>query len=600
MSTNLASEKKFLKRRLVSSSKITGEEFTKKILLLTIENLIPFEKVESTYFRNFIINYNNFDSSTNFIPDSEILLHLSRELYTDFLEYYSHFFSTRCCRVNLTFHKWFPLGEIHPYVFINLHYVDDDFRLCEISLGLVEMKLNNLINFLIGNVILKCCKEKINFITSNFRFDQKSMETLRFITGENDIEKKILICLPKLLNEAVVGFYVELAKEWDLQIVNNNQFNTEDMIPNLILCMLECEMDKFAIVSLEDLLPLPEDKDSSYFDLLNKWLRNQKSLVLPYLSGLLFYKDTVKELIKVQRIDIKESSWEFISFVESISKPFYDIILSCSSVHPVSHMALKWLKILIIQVNTIDKEINNKALNIDSSKNSTTIEKCLTNLVQKLKSIHDNLESRPDLRIASYLHPPTKRYLKEEHLGSINQLVADLSKTSKQQRINPDCMDDIIMQMFDCSGKATKECYNYETSATSEVKYIKESPYLTKESGPYILQFWNKNSSKYVNLTSLARSNLSIQITSDNNLCSFKNCFNGLKADDLCDLEVIYFLHGLCKTLDLLLFNPKELDLNMREYRFDYQYSMESSNSSYYDLEGISEIVEKRLRKLDS
>lgn len=564
------------KRRLASSTKLSGEELTRKILLVSIENLVPFERVENTYFRNFIINYNNFDSSTNFIPDSEILLHLSRELYNDLHDYYCHYFSTKSCNASLTFHKWHPPGEIHPYVYINLFYFDESFVLCNISLGLVEMRTNGLANFLVGSVILKCFKEKINFITTNFELDTKTIEILSFIMGEIDITNKILTCLPTILNEVMVGFCDEL---WDIKVSSQN---AEDTIPNMVLGILDNELEKFASISLEELLPLPHDEDSTYFDLLTKWLRKQKSLVLPYLSGLLFYKQSLIGFIQSQKINITESSWDLISFVESIFKPFYDIILSCSSVHPVAHMVLKWLKILIIQVNSVETKTRTMG--------SSSYELCVAKLNQKLRSIHDDVESKPDLWIASYLHPSTKRYLKEEHLMVINQVVSDLSKTSKHQRINPDCMDDIIMQMFDCSGKATKECYNYETSATSEVKYMKQSPYLTKEAGPHILQFWNKNSEKYVTLSSLARSNLSIQTTSENDLHSFKNCFSELKSDT-CDLEVMYFLHGLCKTVDLLSFNPKDMDLDMRGYRFDNEHT--SSNSSYIE---ESDFFNKKLR----
>ncbi|CUM63788.1 uncharacterized protein PRCAT00001372001 [Priceomyces carsonii] len=581
--------KKPIKRRVTSNNKLTAEELTKKILFLLIENLISFDKIENPFFKNFLSH--SVNDNTSFLPDAELLLHLTTEIYNDYQEYFKNYFATQPnIKISISCHKWSPSYEFNPYMFINVHYINESYRLCELCLSFFEFNSTNLSNFLIRDTVLKNFKNKVNFITTNYKFDDNSLDILKFVTNEDKIKNKILPCVPEFLNLSMKEFLVDLEKALAPSQPNLNHIDvnssSKDTISILIGNFLGQLYSRIKNLSLRDILPLPNDKDNEQFDILNSTAkRNEMSYSLKFLRSVLFYKSQIIETSEKNQLDIVgDFEWDLIKFIVEFSSRFEDIIIgSYSNNGPVSHMILKWMKILIIHVTSFSKHpsIGEKKVDIP-----------IANILKRLTSFHNDLENKFDLVLSSYLHPSTKRYLKDNHISRVNSMVELLNTESNSFNVDEfdsTNMDDIIMKTFDCSGKATKECYNYETSATSEIKYSRMSKYFSKESGSHILQFWNKNHQKYSTLSSLSKQTLSIPLSADRNFGACKSAFHELKRasySNHCplDIEAVYFLHKLSKTYDLQSFNPKNFDLDIEDYRMDNsEYINVDEESGIYD-----------------
>lgn len=571
-----------LKRR-TTTSKLTPEELTRKILFFAVENLIPFEKIQNPFFKNLL----SFDSSM-FLLDSELMLYLVNEIYIDYVDYFKAYIERNNFKLALTCHIWSPPNEVNPYVFVNSHYIDAHFKICEVPLGLFEYTSTNMANFLISN---KLIKNKLNFITSNFKFDENCKDVLRFLNEGESIQDKILICIPQLINDFVFNFLEDLAEVFSMTIQNTHSLkhltNSSHVIPSAVQMFLGPIYDKCAGLNLSDILPDPMDKDNHFDNLTKPWLRNRKSCSLDYLEGIAYYKKQLDDKT------INEFEWDLISFVVRFVRRFYQVLTICntSQTLPSIHMVLKWLKVLILHVNEFKKS--------HSMFHTYNLDPPLKRILERLTVAHNDIEKKFDITLSSYLHPSTKRYLKEEHINKINTYVGSIGKTANLGSIiNPyaitpvdtetsfisDNLDDMIMQMFDCSGKATKECYNYETSATNEVKYSKSTDYVSREGGQYILQFWNRNSKKYSNLCMLAKQTLCIQTSTDRNLQGFKASFDELQRSITfgthcpCHIQALYFLHCLSKVYDLNNFDPKDLESDIDENRIEVEYTGDGSS----------------------
>ncbi|KAK6461734.1 hypothetical protein DFJ63DRAFT_193998 [Scheffersomyces coipomensis] len=606
MSTKLSTTseaKKPIKRRLPTNPKVTAEELTKRILFFLIENLISINKIDNQCFRSCITN-----NEISFIPDSETLFHLTNEIFNDFQIYFHHYFSKpeTNFQICLTLHKWLPPNEINPFMFVNLHYINQGFKLCELPLGLFEFDDNNFSIFLINNE--KILNRNLHFVTTNFKLSEVQKDLLNYSmnkdNNKDEIDNSIFYCLPKIILEMLGSVFIELHHglklDHMLEISNcldYNNYCSNDGLSHLVQMFLGNIYIKLIKLDFESFVPSPEDKNNIYFDILNKnWLKSKKSFTLTYLSAILFYRNSINSST------LTEQDWELITFIYDLTIRFQEIICCCNAnENPNVHMLSKWLKIAIIHVSTF--------LKCHPSICNIKIDSVLISLLDNLKQIHNNIQDNFNMIISSYLHPSTKRYLNDQQVGKINNYVGKLTSPNvkggqdKDNNISLsiDNIDDMIMQLFDCSGKATKECYNYETSSTSEIKYSKNSSYIAKENGPFLLQFWEKNQYKYNNLSKLASKSLSIQLSTNlESIESFKKSFANLQTYDhnysIQFLQQYYVLHGLSMNYDLQSFDVKNFDSDIDNFRLDRSEYVDMDIDSSFEID-INDYQGKRFKK---
>ncbi|KAK6201101.1 uncharacterized protein RJT21DRAFT_120075 [Scheffersomyces amazonensis] len=389
---------------------------------------------------------------------------------------------------------------------------------------------------------------------------------------DDTINKYMFYCLPKVLEEMLGKCIMQLSQALTLDHAINsinidNIHSSKDYISYLIQNFLGPLYRKLTKLNFDALLPLSEDMNNIYFDILNNHsMKSKKNFSQTYLSGIIFYKNMINSK------EISNQDWELIQFIYDFTCTFHEIICCCeANENPNIHMLSKWLKILIIHISTFSKS-RAMLLNIK-------IDSYLLELLNEIKQLHDSIQENFNLIVASYLHPSTKRYLNDQQVGRINSYVGKLSSKNSNQKestaasLSIDNMEDMIMQLFDCSGKATKECYNYETSSTSEIKYNKNATYISRENGPHLLHFWERNQYKYSTLSDLASQSLGIQLSTNlKSIESFKNAYGGLKNEDCYPihfLQQFYVLHGLSKCYDLQSFDPKQSDGDIDNFRIE-------------------------------
>lgn len=551
--------------------KYSNDAFYRKLVFFFAGNLIPFEQVESTHFKDLLI-FMGLEKSDVY-PNYEVILEHANAIYSDYQVYFTQYFRAKSYKVSLTCHKWVPPTEINPFMFLNVHWIDENFQLNSVPLGLFEFEENTLATFLLRNTMLKEMKNSIYSITSNYAFNEKTFNLLDF-SLENSVETKLFHCIPAQLACIVGAFFSSFSTE----VQSGQTFNnTRIEIPSAVERFLGSIYQKFRSFSPQNIIPSECDADDHFYDCLTDYMmENERGFVLLKLESLLFYEKQIKE-----QTEMSEKDWAMIRFTVDLAKKFQDVVVASSFVdQPTVHMVLKWVKLLIIHTQTVLKRIKKYEAAVQIELRNGV---CL--ILEKLTALHGGLENKFDLMLASYLHPSTKKFLKESHIRDINAYVAKAQETV-QLTSEPDeslldyandgsTLEDLIMKTFDCSGKATKECYRYETSSTSEVVHDRRSHLVTKELGPFLLKFWQQHNLNYPTLSSMARDVLCIQTCTDGNMESFKNAFTDLQKSSQYlrnnpgDIQMMYFLHNLVNSFNVGEFDPKNHALDIHDFRIE-------------------------------
>lgn len=573
MSLQIVKQRKTSKRKLDSNeSHMAVNEFHVKILHFLIENLIPFDSVTNSSFKNLLLHLHH---SAVQLPDVETLLHLANQMYNDYQNYFREYFANHEeISISLTCHSYQFLKDEEPYIFLSASYIDSRFKLCELPLGVFNYNSINLSNLIVRNTFLNNYKGKLNFITSNCSFDERCLDIFKFVINEPgiDIKDKVLPCVPSFLNSRVEIFLNQLRPAFELehptQLNINSITSSDDVIPHLTQVFLGPIYTKFKAIPFTLLSPCNGDEGGAYLDILKSTSKNNdRNITLMFLNSCLVYKDKINEISDVGLTDLE---WQLVDFLVQFNRIICEIIIHIfDNSHATSHMALKWLKILIIKLISFEKLLDKNYPLIE-----TKISQPLKDFLASIESFHIEMENKYDLILSSYLHPSTKRLLKEKDVNKISSNVEKLSKNDDPHQFETSDIESLLLKTFNCLGSST-ECYDYETSAASDMNYQKQANFLAKESGPFILQFWKKNKKKYPILSKLARKSLSIQICSDRRYESFKMNFDKLStsihnaSNSPCTLQELFFLNRLSEQYDLSSFDPKCLDSNIEDVRLE-------------------------------
>ncbi|CAK7909029.1 hypothetical protein CAAN3_10S04368 [[Candida] anglica] len=616
-------EKKGSKRKACPSCEVDVQEMlnvSKKTTILFIENLLPFSNIKNQHLITF---YNEL--SNEFEKESLNPLKLTTaclELYNDFKTYFCNYFNRmKGLKISLICHKWQFSSSINPFIFISTSFISQDFELIEFPIALIEMNEHFTTN-LINDTILKDLQGKVSFITSNTKFNQEISDFLTFLTTENSLDKNFLYCFPSFLNECISKFIFEIKEQDEDEAEDEEQTRTNaysnhfcnditigiQLILNPILKLFQLKFNELLSVIDESTTNINVEFKQKLKKLL-EFIKNNNSnkMIFQQIEQILKLKIEILQQQEIPNL-VNEKYWQLIEFILEFIKRFHEIIIECLNIqYPTIHMILKWIKILIVHTTTLEKNLQLKYNLIIS--NNTNLIKNIAIILEKLLKYHDDIiHNNFDLILASYLHPSTKRYLQDGNLNQINSYVADKAKltgirTSNNAINNPtnfDNLDDMIMKVFNCSGSGSKECYRYETSSNNEIKYDKSSRYISLETGPNLLKYWQSNIDKYPTLSRISRQVLSIQLSTirqTNNLFQEQISLIRSIKDNGEMLQAIYVLHVLSKQYNLYLFDPKDLDSQIEEFRFggstntteedDEEMDLESDYGLNQDLESI-------------
>lgn len=217
------------------------------------------------------------------------------------------------------------------------------------------------------------------------------------------------------------------------------------------------------------------------------------------------------------------------------------------------HLVLKWIKVLIVKLDDFSQDLNGLIV--------SQVEGPLKKLINIVNQFHSTLENWFEVVMASYLHPSTKRFLKECHINEIVAKVNGMSK-AKQELVD---LDSKILLTFDCMGNAAPERHHYERTAEAQMGYSNKT-HLAKEYGADLLKFWQSNRKQFPLLGRLSRQTLASQVCSDRDYNFFKRRLPQLMGTG-CLLNVLFYLHRLMKRYDLKIFDQKNMKLDIENYR---------------------------------
>lgn len=536
------------KQRKVVSEKIevtgiSSYEANKRILLFLIENLLPFETIKSPCFHKLVPELK--------VPEVETLVLLANELYKDFQAYFKQYVKQQEV-VSLTCHSCTLVDWNDPYMFISAHFVDSKYRLCEIPVGMMSYNQSNLSNLVVRNVVMNDFKNKLKLITTNHRFDSKCREIFQFVMGDLDVgEEMIFPCIPSYLNSLVLGLFEELMATFSFTHkldVNLNQARSSlHIIPQISNKFLGPIYDKFSHLEVKKLAIIESDRNGVCHSILCQE-SNDRSLTLRYLHSCLMYKQQIDSTGSITQFE-----WLLVEFVVEFNRIVYGIVLhSNSTQHPTMHLALKWINVVIVKLNEFCQSINGGI--------EAKIKAPVQRFISLINEFHSQLENSFEVTMASYLHPSTKRYLKESHVNEIATKVNGMSSRD----LNEGDLDSRILRTFNCLGNST-ECYHYESTAGADMGYS-NCAYLTKEYGPDLLEFWLSHHEQLPVLGQISRQTLGGQVCSDRNYELFKERLPHLSISS-CPLHVVFYLHRLVMQYDIQSFDERNLELDIEDYR---------------------------------
>lgn len=516
----------------------------RRVIFFLIENLLPFDTVNGSSFREL------FPSKVK-LPEAETLVYLANELYNDYRAYFQEYYKKQEL-IALTCHSCELTDSYDPYMLISAHFIDRKYRLCEVPVGMMTHNQSNWSSLVVRDIVMNEFKNKVSSITTNHSFDDKCREMFLFLM-DDDTTRKVLIfpCIPAFLNSLVkqlfedmmVGFGFAHKFEYNL----SQTYSTLDTIPEMVEAFLGPVFKKFCCLDVKQVKVLEEDEGGVYFGILCEFQEsNEKSQTLRYLNSCLVYKKQFESLVS-------EFEWLVIEFVVELNRIIYGIVLhSDSNLHPAIHLVLKWIKVLIVKLEGFSQDL--------SSLIESQVQGPLQKLIVLVRQFHGTLENWFQISLASYLHPGTRRFLKESH---INNIVATVNRMSIPKQELGD-LDSKIFQTFECMGNAT-ECYHYERIAEDEIGYSNKT-YLAKEYGADLLTFWKLRQKIFPVLGQLSRQTLASQVCSDRDYDYFKRRLPQLTGTG-CLLNVLFYLHTLMKRYDLREFDEKNMKLDIESYR---------------------------------
>lgn len=187
---------KILKR--INNNK-SSSEFQNKLVLLFIENLIPFQNIERNQFQWLISQ--QFDVPKYINSNAEIMKKKSHRLYLDYQTYLvSYVRSQDELKVSLQIHKWKSHNEINPFLFFSMSFINSEFKLCDYPLGIVDFEDTSIANIFGrgngGNNLLNSVLGKVSFVTTNFAVSSTISEILQ---SDGINESNVLQCLLPIL-----------------------------------------------------------------------------------------------------------------------------------------------------------------------------------------------------------------------------------------------------------------------------------------------------------------------------------------------------------------------------------------------------------------
>ena len=557
-----------------------AENDLSKLTMVLIENLVPFQHIEREFLYAFYKKLFSLMLARK-ITQRQLEAACS-QLYKDYKKYFENYFMNIIpseTKFALTLHRWNLAYEVKPLFLSSVSYINSNFELCEFPTGIIELNENGhrparFLNDSIGSSVLDILRRRISFVTTNLDLDKGSMALLKSVTDEDLDESKLMQCFPTFVSSALVDLLSGIRCE-----IYTSQGEVEDFDANL----------RFKHIPSSDIIPIVVHHFlfGIFKKLENLKLDSNMSNRMDYhysskLNSINYFTSILKHKIELNKIikqNYRKSSstltghdWQVVEFIIEFTRRFHDIVTVSSKLQfPTIHMILKWIKILVVHTTAFE---NNSVYDLKPI--TKKVQPYLKKLLARLTDYHQDIEKKFQLISASYLHPSTKRYLSEPDINRINKFVGETVRT-KAENVTTSLfendsglnLDDMIMKFFNCSGSGSKECYNYETSSSGEVKYLKSSKYVSLEVGPHLLQFWNVNQNKYPTLSALARDVLSIQVNSDRTFEEFKDQFRYFRRGDLDPsiINAIQFLNSLSKMYKLNSFNPNDLETDIENYR---------------------------------
>ncbi|CAH2351041.1 hypothetical protein CLIB1423_02S10924 [[Candida] railenensis] len=551
-----------------------------ELTMMLIENLVPFQHIERGILYAFYKKSLN-SALTRKITQKQIEA-TSSQLYTEYKKYFENYFKNVISsetKFALTLHKWVSAYEVKPLFLTSISYINSNFELCEFPMGILDLDENSsrpgtFSPHNLGGSVLEILNGRISFVTANFDIDRDSMDLLKSITNEDFDESKFMQCFPTFVIRVVAEFLSAIEGEIYSNQDEGKDFSenasyqwipSSDIIPISVHHFLFGLYQKLGNLKLD--ASMSSRMECDYSSKLNS---------IKYFTNILKHKNELNRIIKQK---YRESSntltcydWQVVEFIIEFVRRFHDIVTISSKLKfPTIHMLLKWIKILVVHTTAFE---NNSVYDLKPI--TKKVQPFLKRMLARLTDYHQDIEKKFQLISASYLHPSTKRYLKESDINRINKYIGETVRTKAESAttslfendlgLN---LDDMIMKLFNCSGSGSKECYNYETSSSGEVKYLKSSKYVSLEVGPHLLQFWNINQKKYPTLSALARDVLSIQVNTDRDSEEFKDQFKYFRRGnpDISTISAIQFLNSLGKVYKLNSFNPNDLEADIDKYR---------------------------------
>ncbi|CAN3361003.1 hypothetical protein DICA2_D15918 [Diutina catenulata] len=372
-------------------------------------------------------------------------------------------------------HEWLPPNASVPIVLIAGYFVDSAYQMVEVPLGVFGSEQDD-------DILLCLLRHNVNRVTYNGRLSQKVIDGITYGANSEKISAAVLPCFVEKTVEAVAKMLIQLCEteNWTRTIQGS---------------------------TLSELV----------FHLLG-----------PYHIEVCKGCEVSRTIEMVKHTELPESiagpvQWA-MTIIEPLDRIHQCLLLSSAAGDPTIHMATKWAKSLLYRYKKAS-----------SNPRATHLEPFVLALERYLK---DHLMG---LSLATYLHPSTSRYLQLAELDEIRRWV-DIQESASSVDGDVSTGSDneaSVLNMFDCAGKNTQECYLYESTAAGSL--ASGGPNLTKEAGPDLLRYWQANQRVLPTLAQAARAVLATQPSAQSSrlITEFKRCYRSEG-----DLATAFFLFG--------------------------------------------------------
>lgn len=470
--------------------------------------------------------------------------------------------------VSVSYYHWNPPSCNDTYMFVAAHYIDPQFRLCEVPLTLFGFTEKSLASMMVRNTVMDWLGPRIRLVVSSYVFLSENLDVLRFAAESRGATISCLPCVASFTFTALDTLLVET-----LQLLGIPPGNTLVTLlpPELMVGALvytRCSQAARALRAAPILFaPGDNDPNGLHYSVLVS-----RADSFAFLASALVYRSHLEEVLA-------DNEWRAVVFAVVLEKfllPFVAVFFSPNG--PSVHMVLKWLMVMIVKLAKVARSLNTQV---------PEAARPVAKAIDLLKSVHLQYESTFDVLLASYLHPSTRSYLQERHLVAIHQYIE-----SRSQQIEPadltwssdtgDNLDDAVMRNFNCYG-STGECHRFETDGsafqlTKSGDYKRDSTngnYLARESGTRILDYWKDHNQTFPQLAQQALRVLCMPTNTNRDYDGFQVAFEYFMASlppaqqEMVDPQTIYVLHRLSKLYDVARFDPTDVDSDIQEYQLN-------------------------------